>query len=44
MKASGVNPVDWKGREGHLKESFPYKFSLILGWDAAGRGQLLEQM
>ncbi|MCY7484091.1 NADP-dependent oxidoreductase [Paenibacillus alvei] len=37
IKASGVNPVDWKVREGHLKESFPYKFPLILGWDAAGK-------
>lgn len=36
IKASGVNPVDWKVREGYLKESFPYKLPLILGWDAAG--------
>lgn len=36
IKASGVNPVDWKVREGHLKESFPYELPLILGWDAAG--------
>jgi NADPH:quinone reductase-like Zn-dependent oxidoreductase len=37
IKASGVNPVDWKVREGYLKEDFPYKFPLILGWDAAGK-------
>ncbi|MGP7817700.1 NADP-dependent oxidoreductase [Niallia sp. 01092] len=36
IKASGVNPVDWKVREGYLKEDFPYKMPLILGWDAAG--------
>lgn len=37
IKASGVNPVDWKVREGHLKESFPYQLPLILGWEAAGQ-------
>lgn len=37
IKASGVNPVDWKVREGYLTESFPYKLPLILGWDAAGK-------
>lgn len=37
IKASGVNPVDWKVREGYLKESFPYELPLILGWDAAGK-------
>lgn len=37
IKASGVNPVDWKVREGYLKESFPYQLPLILGWDAAGK-------
>lgn len=36
IQASGVNPVDWKVREGYLKDSFPYKLPLILGWDAAG--------
>ncbi len=34
--AASVNPVDWKIREGHLKERVPYKFPLILGWDVAG--------
>ncbi|MGQ3480607.1 NADP-dependent oxidoreductase [Paenibacillus sp. TY11] len=37
IKASGVNPVDWKIREGHLKKDFPYQLPLILGWDAAGK-------
>jgi len=34
---AGVNPVDWKVREGYLKERMPSRFPLILGWDVAGR-------
>lgn len=34
--AASVNPVDWKIREGYLKEAITYKFPLILGWDVAG--------
>ncbi len=34
---SGVNPVDWKIREGLLKSRLPHEFPLILGWEAAGR-------
>ena len=34
--AASVNPVDWKIREGYLKEAIQYRFPLILGWDAAG--------
>jgi NADPH2:quinone reductase len=33
---AGVNPVDWKIREGMLQDLFPHRFPLILGWDAAG--------
>lgn len=33
---SGVNPVDWKIREGMLQKVFPCEFPLIPGWDAAG--------
>ena len=36
VTAAGINPVDWKIREGYLKERLPYKFPIILGWDAAG--------
>ncbi len=36
VKAAGVNPVDWKIREGYIKDLFPYQFPIILGWDAAG--------
>ncbi|MDB5084828.1 MAG: NADPH:quinone reductase [Bacilli bacterium] len=34
--AAGVNPVDWKIREGYLRGFLPYQFPLILGWDVAG--------
>jgi len=36
IKAAGINPVDWKIREGYIKDLFPYDFPIILGWDAAG--------
>lgn len=36
VKAAGVNPVDWKIREGFLREVLPYEFPIILGWDVAG--------
>jgi NADPH:quinone reductase-like Zn-dependent oxidoreductase len=36
LQYTSVNPVDWKIREGYLKESFPHQFPLIPGWDAAG--------
>lgn len=33
---SGVNPVDWKIREGMLQRKIPHEFPLILGWEASG--------
>lgn len=37
IKAAGVNPVDWKIREGLLeKRGIPHRFPVILGWDMAG--------
>ena len=36
LKATSINPIDWKMREGYLKEMLPYEFPIILGWDAAG--------
>src|SRR2546423_15534773 len=36
VKAAGVNPIDWKVREGHMKDFWPHKFPLILGWDLSG--------
>jgi NADPH2:quinone reductase len=34
--AAGVNPVDWKIREGRLSPGVPHGFPLIPGWDVAG--------
>src|SRR3981189_1895363 len=36
VHAAGVNPSDWKVREGHMKDFWPHKFPLILGWDLSG--------
>lgn len=34
--AAAVNPVDWKIREGYLREMIPHRLPLTLGWDVAG--------
>ena len=34
--AASVNPVDWKIREGYLKEMISYPMPLTLGWDVSG--------
>lgn len=34
--AASVNPVDWKIREGYLKQMLPHQFPLTLGWDVSG--------
>jgi len=36
IRAAGLNPVDWKTREGRQEQRFPHVFPLVLGWDAAG--------
>ncbi len=33
---AGVNPVDWKIREGYLKERVPHHLPAVLGWDLSG--------
>lgn len=33
---AGVNPADWKTREGWLEPFFTYRFPLVLGYDMAG--------
>jgi NADPH2:quinone reductase len=33
---TSINPVDWKIREGMLKNLLPHKFPIILGWDVSG--------
>jgi NADPH:quinone reductase-like Zn-dependent oxidoreductase len=35
--AAGINPVDWKVREGRLQGGFPHAFPVVLGWDVSGR-------
>lgn len=34
--ASSVNPVDWKIRQGYLKDMLPYDLPVTLGWDVSG--------
>lgn len=34
--ATSINPIDWKLREGYLKQMFDWFFPIILGWDVAG--------
>ncbi|WP_020614883.1 NADP-dependent oxidoreductase [Paenibacillus daejeonensis] len=36
LEATSINPIDWKLREGYLKQMFDWEFPIILGWDAAG--------
>lgn len=36
VHSASVNPIDWKLREGYLKEMFAFDFPIILGWDASG--------
>jgi NADPH:quinone reductase-like Zn-dependent oxidoreductase len=36
VRAAGVNPVDWKVREGYLDSVFPSHLPMILGWDVGG--------
>jgi NADPH:quinone reductase-like Zn-dependent oxidoreductase len=36
VHAAGVNPVDWKVREGYLKQRVNYALPLIPGWDFSG--------
>ena len=36
VHATSVNPIDWKVRQGYMKDLWPHKFPLILGWDVSG--------
>lgn len=36
VHAAGVNPVDWKIREGYFKGRVDHSLPLILGWDLSG--------
>lgn len=35
-KATSINPVDWKIREGYLQGALPHHLPIIPGWDVAG--------
>jgi NADPH:quinone reductase-like Zn-dependent oxidoreductase len=35
-KATSVNPVDWKIRQGYLQAFYPHHLPIITGWDVAG--------
>ncbi|AUJ32097.1 MAG: NADP-dependent oxidoreductase [Liquorilactobacillus nagelii] len=36
LKATSINPIDWKLRQGYLKQMFNWDFPIVVGWDAAG--------
>jgi NADPH:quinone reductase-like Zn-dependent oxidoreductase len=36
VHAAGINPVDWKIREGRLQEMLHHTLPLVLGWDVSG--------
>jgi NADPH:quinone reductase-like Zn-dependent oxidoreductase len=36
VEAASVNPVDWKIREGYLREILTLRLPLIMGWDVSG--------
>jgi NADPH:quinone reductase-like Zn-dependent oxidoreductase len=36
VHAAAVNPIDWKIREGYLKQAVEYAMPLIPGWDYSG--------
>lgn len=36
VRATSVNPVDWKIRLGYLQSAYPHHLPIIPGWDVAG--------
>lgn len=36
IRAAGVNPVDWKVREGYMREALAYRMPFVPGWDVSG--------
>lgn len=36
VASAGVNPADWKIREGYLSSAFEHHFPVVLGWEMAG--------
>ncbi|WP_148572319.1 NADP-dependent oxidoreductase [Nocardioides caldifontis] len=35
-RATSVNPVDWKIRQGYLQGAYPHHLPIVPGWDVAG--------
>lgn len=36
VMATSINPIDWKLREGYLRQMLDWPFPIVLGWDVAG--------
>ena len=36
LKATSINPIDWKLRQGYLQKMMDWEFPIVVGWDAAG--------
>jgi len=36
VRATSINPIDWKARQGLLKGMYDWQFPVVLGWDVAG--------
>ena len=36
VRVAGVNPIDWRIRNGQLKQFVPYEFPIILGREVSG--------
>ena len=36
IRAAGVNPADWKFRDGFFQQMMPLQFPSTLGWDFSG--------
>jgi NADPH:quinone reductase-like Zn-dependent oxidoreductase len=36
VHAAGVNPVDWKVRQGYMQQMMKYEMPMIPGWDVSG--------
>ena len=36
IRAAGVNPMDWKAREGRFREALAYRMPFVPGWDVSG--------
>jgi len=43
IASSSINPLDWKVKEGHLKEMLELKLPQTLGWDLAGTVEAVGQ-